>query len=197
MNKREFLADLAEKIDCLPQEDINHWIDYYSEMIDDRIEDGMSEEQAVYAMGNVYDIATQIMIDTPIRTLVKTKAESARRLQSWEIVLLAVGAVVWVPLLIAAIAVVFSMYVTMWALLISAYAVAVSFCVCGIASMAACFFVIGGTSEVIAAVGIGLILTGIGVIMILGLRYAAHGIVFISKTIWRGIKKLFIRKERA
>ena len=47
MNKSEFLNSLEEKLKELPKDEIRKTIDYYDEMIDDRIEDGMTEEEAV------------------------------------------------------------------------------------------------------------------------------------------------------
>lgn len=199
MNKREFLAELAEKIDCLPSEDIGRWLDYYSEMIDDRVEDGMTEEQAVYAMGNIYDVATQILIDTPMRTLVKTRAESARRLKTWEIILIICGAVIWVPMLFAAVVTVLSMYVVLWALLISFFAVAVSFIVAGVIGIyvGATHLLTGNMSEGLSALGTGLLLGGLGLVMFVCLRYVTKWVILASRLIWRGIKKLIIRREKS
>jgi len=56
MNKNEFLATLRERLNGLPEEDIIKSIDFYGEMLDDRIEDGMSEEEAVSDLGNIDEI---------------------------------------------------------------------------------------------------------------------------------------------
>ena len=40
MNKAEFLAEIRRKIQGLPQSDIEKFLDYYAEMIDDYTEDG-------------------------------------------------------------------------------------------------------------------------------------------------------------
>lgn len=63
MTKAQFLTKLRYGISSLSQNDIKRWTDYYSEMIDDRIEDGMSEEDSVLAMGNIDDIIAQILRD--------------------------------------------------------------------------------------------------------------------------------------
>ena len=47
MSKTEFLTELKKALEGLPEEDIEKSLEYYSEMIDDRIEDGLSEEEAV------------------------------------------------------------------------------------------------------------------------------------------------------
>ena len=47
MNKAQFLCELEKLLYGLPQEDIKQSLDYYSEIIDDRIEDGLSEYDAI------------------------------------------------------------------------------------------------------------------------------------------------------
>ena len=51
MNKTEFVNQLSAGLMGLSQEDIKRSVDFYTEMIDDRIEDGMPEEEAVAALG--------------------------------------------------------------------------------------------------------------------------------------------------
>ena len=65
MNKQEFLAKLQELLCGLPDEDIQKSLDFYSEMIDDRIEDGLSEQEAV-AVFDVDKTAKTILADIPI-----------------------------------------------------------------------------------------------------------------------------------
>ncbi len=43
MNKQAFLTQLRKGLSGLPQEDIEERLAFYSEMIDDRIEEGLSE----------------------------------------------------------------------------------------------------------------------------------------------------------
>ena len=50
MNKQEYLSAIRVRIPKMPTEDMERFIAYYSEMIDDRMEDGMTEEEAVAMM---------------------------------------------------------------------------------------------------------------------------------------------------
>ena len=59
MNKQEFLMQLRKGLSYMPQEDIEERLTFYSEMIDDRMEEGLSEEDAVLAVGPVDDIISQ------------------------------------------------------------------------------------------------------------------------------------------
>ena len=50
MTKQEFLRALWNKLSALPSEDVGRALDYFSEMIDDRMENGLTEEEAVAAV---------------------------------------------------------------------------------------------------------------------------------------------------
>ena len=61
MKKRLFLNELGARLEDIPYREAMRVLNYYEEAIDDRIEDGMSEEEAVLAMGSVDDIARDIL----------------------------------------------------------------------------------------------------------------------------------------
>ena len=73
MTKLEFLEELKKELCGLPSEDVQKSLEFYSELIDDKIEDGLSEEDAVSQIGNIEEIAKQILSDIPITKLVKQK----------------------------------------------------------------------------------------------------------------------------
>ena len=77
MNKEQFLSELSRRLDGLNGNDLYRTLEYYAEMIDDRMEEGMSEEAAVAALGDAEAIAREIMQDAPAR-------ESAKREESDE-----------------------------------------------------------------------------------------------------------------
>ena len=45
MNKKEFINELESRLTNLPKKEIDDYIDFYSEAIDDRIEDGKTEDE--------------------------------------------------------------------------------------------------------------------------------------------------------
>lgn len=51
MNKQEFLAALARELEPLPREERYQTLNYYDELIDDRLEDGQEEEAVSKAWG--------------------------------------------------------------------------------------------------------------------------------------------------
>ena len=108
MNKYEFLGRLRERLAGLPPKDIEKSLDYYAEIIADRVEDGMSEEEAVAALGTLDEIVAQILEDTPLPKLVKEKVRPKRALRTWEILLIVLGFPLWLPLLITFASIIFS-----------------------------------------------------------------------------------------
>ena len=61
MNKQKFLAELKKSLSALGRNDIEDRLAFYGEMIDDRIEEGFSESEAVLAVGSADEIAAQIL----------------------------------------------------------------------------------------------------------------------------------------
>ena len=65
MNKQEFLDQLRNGFSGLPREDAEERLAFYADMIDDRMEEGLSEEEAVAAAGSTDEIIAQLMPDLP------------------------------------------------------------------------------------------------------------------------------------
>ena len=122
MNKQEFIACLRAKLQGLPTAEVEERLCFYSEIIDDKIEEGIPEEQAVGEIGGVDEIAREIVADIPLAKIAKERMRSKRRLKTWEIVLLALGSPVWVSLLVAVAAVAVSLLVSVWAVVVSLWA---------------------------------------------------------------------------
>ena len=196
MNKQEFLGKLRLGLVGLPQDEIEERLAFYCEMIDDRMEEGLSEEQAVNAIGDVEGITSQIIGDIPFAKLVKEKMRAKRTLKAWEIVLLALGSPVWFSLIIAAIAVAFSLYVALWSVVVSLWAVFVAIAACSFA------FVVMGTGYAfvmdvmigLAVLGAGIICAGFSIFLFFGCREVTKGLLIFTKKIALGIKKCFVGK---
>ena len=135
MNKQEYLESIRSRISAMPADDVNRFMDYYSEMIDDRVEDGLSEEEAVADMGSPDAAVEQILEDMPLTKLVKEKIKPKHELKAWEVVLIVLGSPVWIPLLITAAVLLLTLWIVAFALLISFYAVVLSFVAAGIGGL--------------------------------------------------------------
>ena len=197
MNKEEFSAELRKGLSGLPQADIDERVSFYGEMIDDKIEEGASEEDAVASAGSVSEIVSQILSETPITKLVAEKIKPKRRLKGWEIALIIVGFPVWLPLLIAAFAVILSLYIVIWSLIISLWAVEAALLACAVAGLiGAVVFAINGNAPVaVASAGLCLLSTGLAIFMFYCCFYASKGILKLTKKALLGVKRSFTGKE--
>lgn len=82
MNKNEFLVQLRKKLSGLPQDDIEERLIFYSEMIDDHMEEGLSESEAVSAVGDIDEIVKQAIADVPLAKLAKERIRPKRCLKA-------------------------------------------------------------------------------------------------------------------
>ena len=197
MNKQQFLDELRRRLTGLPQEELDERILFYSEMIDDRVEDGLTEEEAVAGIGTVDSIVEQIMEETPLSKLVKEKVKQGRALKIWEIILLVLGFPVWLPLLISAFAIVISLYIVLWSVLLSIYSVDLSFAavaVCGVVG-AGWYLVKGNPAGAAFSLGTGILFAGLAVLLFFGCTALTKGLIVLTKKMVLGIKNLFIGKE--
>jgi len=199
MDKLDFLMALEETLSQLPEEDRRASIEYYSEIIDDRMEEGMSETDAVASLGSAEKIAEQILMDMPLGKLVKSKVKNRRPMGAGEIVLLILGFPLWFPLLVAVLAVIFSIYVSLWSVVISLYAVFAALAASGVGivlgSIVLCIF--SGIPQGLFLLGAGLICAGLALFFLPVCNLAAKGSVWIGKKLLQGIKSCFIRKGDA
>lgn len=199
MNKTDFLLDLTEKLSLLPVEELEERWSFYSEIIDDRMDEGLSEEEAVAELGTVDEIADQILKDIPLAKLVKEKIRPKRRFQVWEILLLILGSPVWLPLLVAVFAVVLSVYIAIWAVDISLWAVFVSVAVGVLAGLAGgvLLSVMYGGLGGITLICAGIVCAGLSIFLFFACREITRGFLWMTKKLLVATKKKFARKEGA
>ena len=198
MNKNDFLAKLCLGLLGLPEEDIEERIAFYGEMIDDRIEEGATEAEAVSDIGSPEEIARQTIEEYPLARLVKKKMKPKRRLRAWETVLLVLGSPVWLPLLISVFAVVLVLYVVLWTVGICLWAVFASFVGAAFGGIASgiIFIIEGNVLSGAAMIGAGIFLAGLAIFVFFGCRAATKGIILLTKKLARSIKNCFIRGRK-
>ncbi len=198
MNKQEFLMRLREGLSGLPKNDIEERLIFYSEMIDDRKEEGLSEEEAVREIGNIDEIISQIIADTPFARLVKEKVKPSRQLRTWEIVLLVIGSPIWLSLGIAVFSVIISVYITLWSVIISLWATEAALWCSVIGSIFSFVFLIfnGNVTSGIVMISAGMVCAGISIFLFYGCKAATKGILLLTKKSVLATKNCFVKKER-
>ena len=198
MNKQVFLKKLQAELSGLPEGDIAERLAFYSESIEDRMEDGLSEEEAVAGMGAAEEIAAQIRGELQLPA--GETEHRGRRLQGREILLLVLGFPLWLlPLLIAAVALLFSGWIVLWALVLFLWAAELSLVAGAVSGLAAgiLYFLQGEAPRGLLLCGAGLALAGLAIFLFFGCRAAAQGAAILTRRSAAWAWSLFHRKERA
>ena len=196
MTKFEFLSVLRKGLVGLPQNEIEERLLFYSEMIDDRIEEGLTEEEAVLTVGKIDEVIATVMSDS---TIVIEKVSTKRKHNVWGIVLIALGTPIWFPILIALFAVFFSLFVSVWSVIVSLWAVfgsVIASALCGI-TVGAFFATCVNTLTGVAMIGVGIALLGISIFTYYLCKEATKGTVWLMKKTIVLIKNCFSKKEAA
>lgn len=197
MTKLEFLMDLETALQPLPDAERQQSLEYYFEIIDDRMEDGMSEEEAVAACGDVDEIAEKIIIDTPLTKLVKQKNKTRRRMQAWEIVLIVLGFPIWFSLAVAFFCVLLAISIVLWCVVMCVFVCSITCGAVGFALSVAAIaaFCTGNYLPGLVLLGCAMICAGLTILFFLLGRLCGKGVAKLHKLTFRGIKRCFIRKE--
>ncbi|MBQ3065905.1 MAG: DUF1700 domain-containing protein [Clostridia bacterium] len=199
MRKQEFLAQLRKGLSGLPQEDIEERLTFYSEMMEDQMEEGLSEEEAVSAVGSVDEIVAQVAADTPFTRIAKEKKKSQRRLSAGEIVLLVLGSPIWLSLIIAAFAVIISLYISLWAVIVSLWSVFASLVGCSVGGvLSGVLFAKGGhVASGVAMLAAAIACAGLSIFTFYGCKAVTGGILTVTRKVTAWIRNCFAKKEAA
>ena len=201
MSKDAFIGELRHRMAGLPKEAVDRTVEYYSELIADSMEDGLGEEEAVSRLGTLDEIVANVVKDTPLPQIIETRIQEkkAKRggIRAWEVILLVLGAPLWLPLLLAVLAVVLALYVTLWAVVIALWAVVAAVILTGVVA------VVAGIVELcqmhlpqgLVLLGGGLVCLGLCALLFLLMKLITVGTVKLCKLIWTGIKSLFVGKK--
>jgi uncharacterized membrane protein len=186
MNKQAFLVRLRKALSGLNPKEQEERIIFYSEMIDDRMEEGFSEEEAVTSLGTW----ESILADLP-------PAKEKRQSNALVILLLILGCPIWLSFGIAAFSVALSLYLSVWSVIISLWAVFVSLAGCVLGG------IIGGSILIfcakpltgIAMLATAAVCTGLSIFAFFGCKAATKSMIQLTRKMAIGLKNHFRKKE--
>lgn len=193
MKKIEFTTALRELLKELPQKDIDGYIEYYSEMIDDRMEDGLDEAAAVGAVGSPAALAEEILVDHKVEKWPKLRVP-----QGWEWALIILGFPLWGSLLLTLLVVTLTVYASLWSIVILAFA-AVPLCIFGAVLLLANIITgsMGGTELVLFYTGTAIGALGLAIFMFFAAKWLYKVVLKNTKIGYRQIKKYTARRKEA
>lgn len=198
MNKQEFLFNLRRALYGLPPHEVEERIAFYGEMIDDYMEDGLSEKDAVAKIGPIDSVVSQAVSQVPMVKIVKERIKPKRTLKAWEVILIVLGFPLWLPLVVVAAALILLVYVLIWAVLVCLWTVELSVGVGSVGGLilAVIYLFQGNYLPSLAAFGMAVCCAGVAILGFFACVAASKGIIILTKKIAIGIKRSFIKKER-
>lgn len=195
MNKKEFISILEKRLNGIPKQDIDNTIEYYNEIIMDKQDDGLSEEEAINSLGTIDEIINLTLSEISMPKLVKEKLNLNRKLKTWEIVLLSASSIIWVPLLIVLLAVIFVVYVCIWSGVIALGSVSISCFAASLVGVFGLFDVLTlNVSSGLFSIGIGMASLGCGLLLGLLTIKLAKIMIIVCKKMLLKVKSLFVKR---
>lgn len=176
MTKSKFIRQLKKRL--RNRSDAASVLEFYSESIDERIESGMSEEEAVAAAGDP---------DAIIGTISSELPSEKNHGKTWEKVLLIAGSPVWGSIALALICAALAIYIALWSIVLALYCVSV-----GVAGGVLCslyeigYMLIGGRfPEALFYLGTGFACAGLIIPFWYLATLSAKGVIRLNKVIFR------------
>ncbi len=161
MTKKEYLERLRRCLIDLPPEEVDVHLAYYSEMIDDRLEDALLEEEATAAMEEPEKAAEKILQELPLQRLVRRHMERRKKWGWKEILLVILLAPLWLPVFSVVLGMIgglFGLLIGVIAMIVGVGAVATAFLYTAITNTTTPTHLILSIGSAIMSVGVGLLL---------------------------------------
>ncbi len=196
MTKLEFLRALENRLRQLPEAERRRQAEYFAEMIDDRIEDGCSETDAVNSLGDVGSIAERVLQVMPLPVLVRSRMKPRNGWTALTVVLLVIGSPVWLPILLGLLTVVLSVYVVFWSVILVLFSAVLAIGLGGLGLMLSAVMSFGAAFILaLMPLGGGLICLGLSIFAFFGALAVARALVRLTAVLARWTKSLLIRGE--
>jgi uncharacterized membrane protein len=198
MTKAEFLTALERRLLQLPELERRRQLDYFAEMIDDRVEEGTEETEAVAGLGDPSAAADRILQETSLPVLVSSRMRPKGGWTGLTVVLLVLGFPLWLPLMLALFAVMLSVYVVLWSVILVLFAVVLAIGAAGLGLLLAAAVAFStAVPPSLMLIGGGLVCLGLCVFAFFGALAVARGLARLTAVFARWVKSLFIRKEES
>ena len=196
MTAKEWLEILKQNIKILPKNERTSVVSYYSEMIADGLESGVSEEEFIKTLGNPHDVTKKILAENGVKY---TQSENSNEQQSasqtepskkrtplWVLIILGffVLSVVF-PIFIAGLTTLLCLFVTFWACF-GAFVISAFACVIGI-FIAIVMAIVGTVQSGWALVGASILATGVITLLAVGFWFIS---IYTTKLVEFIFKKL-------
>ncbi|MDH6364624.1 putative membrane protein [Enterococcus sp. PF1-24] len=192
MDRIDFIKALADELayEVKPSE-IHQLINYYDEIIQDLMEDGYSEKEAVAKLGSPKKLAKEAA------GIQEVEIDIPRRMSTWVLVLLVIGFPIWGSLLIAFVAVIASFYLVLWCIPFSTGLTGVVCTICGAAAAVLSPLLMADTLYLgTMQLGAGAAFFGIGILLLILTFSISGSFLRITKKTFAGLKHAFFKPRK-
>ena len=205
MTKREFLDRLERCLASLDAGERAGMVDFYSEQIDDRIDDGMTEEQAVASLESPEDIAANILslreeaVAQPATPPASPASEpkgclhTAGKVALW--ICAAIGIIIVLPIAVCLASAVLCVYLSFWCVVVGLGASALACVVSALFNIVACFMTPAAAPALVADLAFSAGLLGIAIVLGLGTFFLAKLLVMLVVWTVRAIQNRGARRR--
>ena len=190
MNKQEFLAALARELEPLPREERYKTLNYYDELIDDRLEDGQDEGAVIQSLGAPKAVAEELLGEE------EQPLVPGRGLRVWVIVLLVLGFPLWGSLLVTAAVVLLCVFLCLFLPAFVLGVMALSLLAGAVLGAVGTPFLIAEVGLAAGGLGAGMFQLGLAVGMLglaalcaVGFWYTGKATAKAGKALWRWLKR--------
>ncbi|WP_427109928.1 DUF1700 domain-containing protein [Lysinibacillus xylanilyticus] len=169
MNRASFMKKLRGKLQRIPAHEIDAALAYYEEYFDEAGEE--NEQRVIQQLGSPSHVASQIMADYALKDLEATSTSTSTSTKKnmsaiWLIILAIISAPLSLPLLVVAIALIFSFGAVIFSVIIAIIATVLSIFFGGIVALISGFFILAQDwATALLFMGVGFIVTGLGILL--------------------------------
>lgn len=202
MTKREFLDRLERCLASLDAGERAGMVDFYSEQIDDRIDDGMTEAEAVASLESPEDIAANILAlreDTATVQPSKAQAQDAAKkpqgclhvagkIALWTCAI--IGIIILLPVALGLASALFATYIAFWSIVVMLGALALACVGTGVLNIVASIAEpVSATPALVANIAFSAGSFGLAVLLALGAYFLAKLLVMLVVWSVRAIRQ--------
>lgn len=197
--RNEFFTQLGQELYSLPHEDRQRFLAYYVEILEDYLENGSTEQEALEKMGSPQAIAREIQEETQAsqeKEVPPSQPSQRTKFSAMRIVAL-VTLPFWGTLLLCAATFLLCLIIVIWCLPLITGALALSGVLIGIVSLIGAPLLLSGSTAVgVIQLGLGIAMLGLALLMGVAAVQSARGCAALTKRLvdW-ALKKLERLKE--
>ena len=195
MNKTDFMLQLNNALHKahVPQNEARDAVQFYAECVDERVEDGATEAEAIEGLGSIDSIVESVVADLPKAARGIGRLDSGNK--ALKVILLVLTFPVWGSILVSLALVATALIAVLWSLLAAAAALWIACITAGLAGIAALVHGAANGAGQAGALGfgIGIALSGLAVVLLPLMVYVCRWLAFATVRLSLWVSRPFMK----